>query len=109
MLDLLCIAVITVFVIDLSGFVDTIKRYIWKWLLGDKPYQDYSIKPWTCSLCMTHHICVIYALICGYFSLPIWMYICGLSFLTPQIKGFLMVIKDMLIKAENAIYNILDK
>ena len=109
MLDLVCIAVITVFVLDLSGFVDVIKQRYWKWLFNDKPYREFSVKPFDCSLCMTHHICVIYALCTGIFSLPIWVFICGLSFFTPQIKGVLMVVKNILIKAENAVYNILEK
>lgn len=109
MINLLCIAVITVFVIDLSGFVEGMKQRYWKWLMGNKPYKGFSIKPFDCSLCMTHHICVIYALFAGIFSLPIWLYICGLSFFTPQIKGVLRGISDLMIKAENLFYNILDK
>lgn len=107
--DLICIAVITVFVIDLSGFQDTVKRWIWKWCIKDKPYREYSIKPFDCSMCMTHHICCLFALFSGYFTLPVWLFICMLSFFTGQIKGVLSVVKDMLIKAENKIYDILDR
>jgi hypothetical protein len=32
-----------------------------------------------------------------------------LSFFTPQIKGVLRVVSDMFIKAENKIYDILDR
>ena len=109
LVDILCIASITVFVIDLSGIVDTVKRRIFKWLVKDRPYVEFSLKPFDCSLCMTHHICVIYALICGQFTLPIWLFICCVSFLTKHIKGVFQLFSDMLIKAENKIYDILDK
>lgn len=107
--DIVCIATILVFIIDLSGVVDNVKRVIWKWLIKDRPYQEFRLKPFDCSMCMTHHICVIYALICGQFSLPIWLFICVVAFLTPQIKGVLRLVSDVFIKAENMIYNILDK
>lgn len=109
LINLLCIAAIVVFVIDLSGFVDSVKMRYWKWLFKDKPYREFSLKPFDCSLCMTHHICLLYAIISGSFSLPIWAFICGLSFLTPQIKGLLRLVSDIWIKAENKIYDILDK
>lgn len=107
--DLICIAVITVFVVDLSGFMDTVKRWIWKWLLKDRPYKDFSLKPFDCSLCMTHHICVLFALLSGCFSLPIWMFICVLSLFTGQIRGVLRLVGDLFVKAENKIYDILEK
>lgn len=109
LIDILCIATIIVFIVDLSGFQDTVKRWIWRWLKGDLPYRDFEMRIPFCSMCMTHHICVIYALICGQFTLPIWLFICCVAFLTRQIKGLLQVVSDMLIKAENKIYDILDK
>lgn len=108
LIKLLCIAVIVVFVLDLSGFVDTVKRLIWKWLVKGVPYRDFSLKPFDCSMCMTHHICVLFALVSGFFSLEIWMFICVLSLLTRQIKGVLELVGDVLIKAENKIRYILD-
>lgn len=109
LVDILCIATIIVFIVDLSGFQDTVKRRVWRWLKGDLPYRDFEMRIPFCSLCMTHHICVIYALICGQFTLPIWLFICCVSFLTKHIKGVLQLFSDMLIKAENKIYDILDK
>ena len=45
-LTLFLIAVCTVIVIDLSGFIDTLKHWVWKWAFkGKKEYQDFSLKP----------------------------------------------------------------
>lgn len=107
-LNLLCIAVIVVFIVDISGVVDSIKKGIWKWLVGkDKPYKGFQFKLMDCSLCLTHHICLLFALITGQFSLLVWMYICGLSMLTKVIKGAMVLICDILIKCENKIEDIL--
>lgn len=107
-LDLLCIAVIVIFIIDISGVVDTVKGWIWKWIVGkDKPYKGFQFKPFDCSLCMTHHICLLFALITGQFSLMVWMYICGLAMLSKVIRGALVMVSDILIKAINKIEDIL--
>lgn len=108
LLKLLAITVIVVFIIDLSGFQDTAKRFIWRVLKGkDKPYQDFPMKFPFCSLCMSHHIMVIWALCTGNFNLFIWVAICIISFLSIHIRAFLETISDMLTKAENKINNIL--
>ena len=107
-LNLLCIAVIVVFVVDISGVVDSIKRVIWKWLIKDRPYKEYQFKLLDCSLCLTHHICLLFALLTGQFSLLVWMYICGLSMLTKVIKGLMVLVSDILIKCENKIEDILE-
>ena len=106
-LNLLCIAVIVVFLIDISGIVDTVKGWIWKWIVRDKPYKNFQLKPFDCSLCMTHHICLLFALITGQFSLLIWMYICGLAMMAKVIRGALVLVSDILIKAINKIEDIL--
>lgn len=107
-LDLFCIAVITVFIIDISGIVETVKKRIWRWLEKDIPYQGFQLKPFDCSLCMTHHICLLFALITGQFSLLIWMYICGLSLLSKGIGGALRLISDIVLRVENKIEDILE-
>lgn len=106
-LKLIAIAVIVVYVIDLSGFAETMKRMIWKLLKGNKPYTEFSLKPFDCSLCMSHHIMVIWALCTGNFNLFIWMAICIISFLTIHIRALFEMISDGLTKAENKINNIL--
>lgn len=83
------------------------KRIIWKILKGNKPYQDFSLKPFDCSLCMSHHIMVIWALCTGNFNLFIWMVICIISYFSIHIRAILETISDMLTKAENKINDIL--
>lgn len=107
-LKLIALTAIVCYLVDLSGFVETVKKLIWRKIVGKNiPYKDFPFKPFECSLCMTHHTLVIWALITGNFSVYIYMVICILSFLSSNITGFLRLIKDMLIKAENKIGDIL--
>lgn len=107
-INLLLITICICFIVDLSGFVETVKKWIWRLLKGkDKPYKDFNFKPFDCSLCMSHHCMFIWALCTGNLSLPIYAVICGLSFLSSNITGFMSLIKDLLIKAENKIEDIL--
>lgn len=59
--ELFLIAIVLVFIIDLSGFMSSLKRAISKYLIGI-PRDDYDLKPFGCSLCMTWWVCLIYLL-----------------------------------------------
>lgn len=107
LLNLLAITVIVVFINDLSGFQYTIKKMIWRWLKGNKPFQDFEMKIPFCSLCMSHHCMVIWLLCTGQFSLIMWMVVCLISFNVIHIKALLEIISDVLTKAENKINDIL--
>lgn len=93
--------------IDLSGFLETVKRVIWKWLIKDKPYRDFQLKPFDCSLCMSHHIMLLYVILTGQFSIYIWLLICGLSYMTKHFTALLRLVSDAISKAENKIDDIL--
>ena len=61
LLKLLCIQLICVLIIDISGFIDSVKWGVSKWLTKGKiQTTDYRIKPFDCSLCMTWWSCLIY-------------------------------------------------
>lgn len=94
MINLLIISMMIVYVLDLSGFVDDgIQPFFRKHLGG-----QLKTKPFLCSLCMTHHIGLIYILIVGKFSIAMWGYVCLLSFLTPVWYNLLVGLKEFLLK-----------
>ena len=106
-LFLLCL--ITVNLVDLSGFITTVKHWIWKWVFkGKREYRDFDFRPFECSYCMTHHLCVIYALIVGAFTLEVYLYILILAFLTPIFKDILTLIKDVMTKIIDELYRVLN-
>lgn len=109
-LELLALSAIVIFIVDLSGIQYTVKKLIWRWVFGKhKPFQDFEMKIPFCSLCMVHHTLLIY-LLCTH-SFTIWNYaiVCGLSFLSSNIAGLMRLVKDLLIKTENKLYDILFK
>lgn len=107
MLNLLLITCLVVFVIDLSGFIDSVKYAIWKkWIkVGD--YHSLSLKPITCSLCSSWWLGLIYLLISHQFTLPLIAFQALLSFLTPVIGDMIIWVKDMLTTLINLLYKLI--
>ena len=102
--NILLITLIVVHLIDLSGFIQTIKRTILK-LLG-RPPQDFSLKPFDCSYCMTHHVSVIYLLCINQFTLINYVIVLSLAFMTPVIKDLMIYLKDLLTAFVDWLYRI---
>ena len=93
---LLLIQVCLVLIMDLSGFVDEMKKRLWTWMYPTRPYKAYSFKPWDCSLCMTHHIGLLYLIIWGKWSLMTYAALLALALLTTTTKNLIILIKDAL-------------
>lgn len=97
-IDLILIQLIIVFIIDLSGAVDSIKLFISKILTKGKiQTTNFDLKPFTCSLCSTWWIGLIYLLVCHSFTIPYIALVALLSFLTPLSSSILLLIKDLAI------------
>lgn len=97
-INLLLIWFIVVYVIDLSGIVDSIKVLISKYLTKSKiSTTSFSLAPFDCSLCMTHHMGLIY-LICTDFSFTYYALTCLLSFLSLPLSKLLFNIRDSINK-----------
>lgn len=107
-LALLLIAVILVNLVDLSGFVDTVKHWIWRWLHGNKPYVDFDFRPFECSYCMTHWCGLLYMVIVGDITLFNYAYLLFLCFLTPVIKDVIVLVRDFLSDVIEGIYRTLN-
>ena len=102
-IDLLLIAVITIYIVDLSGFTESWKSALAKLL---KAKELKPIRPFDCSLCMTWWVCIIYALCTGSFSLPVLAYIAALSFLSIPIGQFCIFIKEGVTSLLNKLMNL---
>ena len=97
-IDLILIQLIIVFIIDLSGAVESFKLFISKILTkGRIQTTNFDLKPFTCSLCSTWWIGLIYLLICHSFTIPYIALVALLSYLTPLSSSILLLIKDLTI------------
>ena len=92
-LQLLLVAAVTIYIVDLSGFTDS-----WRSALARRMHINETnlrpLKPFDCSLCMTWWVCLIYALIEGQLSLPVIAYSALLSFLSLPIGQALLFIRE---------------
>ena len=94
--DLFSILIISVLVIDISGFVHSIKAAIGKFL-GISP-NSFRIKPFDCSFCMTFWVSMIYLLVVGRFTLLNIAIVLLLCCLTTPLKNLVMSVRDKLTK-----------
>lgn len=106
-LVLILLTLVVVNIVDISGFVDTVKRWIWKWLKPNSPYRDFDFRPWSCSYCMSHHVGLLYLIISGEFTLPLYVFLLFLAFITPVLVMALHMVYDCLVSIINAIYRLL--
>lgn len=106
-INLLLITIITVNIIDLSGIITHLKKIICKSL--NRPQQDFSIKPFDCSYCMTHWIGLIYLIITSQFSLFAYAILLLFCFMTPVIKDLMIWFKDLMTTLVDKLYFILKR
>lgn len=90
-IELVLIAAITIYIVDLSGFTEAWRTALIKAL---KAKDLKPIRPFDCSLCMTWWVCIVYALCTKSFSLPVLAYIAALSFLSIPIGQVFIFIKE---------------
>lgn len=110
MINLFILTCIIVFIIDLSGFVDEIvKRLYDKYIkVGDYHTLIPKLKPFTCSLCLSFWVGLIYLLVTSQFTIMMIGYVCLLAFLSPIIGDIFILLKDILNKIINIIYKLID-
>ena len=89
-IDLFEITIIVVIIVDISGFIDSIKTLIGK-VLG---INNVKLKPLDCSFCLNFWVSLIYLLITNELSITAVMVTLLLSTMTPIIKDAIYLIRD---------------
>lgn len=97
-LDLFLITIIICFIIDISGIIESIEWWLSKWLKVPCKIP----KPFSCSLCMTFWIGLIYISILD-FSLINLLFVSVFAALAEEITGFIKIIKYLLNKVRDEI------
>lgn len=109
-LNLLFIQLICVLIIDISGFVDSVKWGISKFLTNGKiPTTDYRLRPFDCSLCMCWWSGLIYLLCIKEVSLLLLAYVLFLAIMTPVVKEIIVLLRDICIFIITKIYDLIEK
>lgn len=102
---LACIAFVVVFIVDISGVVDSIKSALSSWL-GHGTVK--RLKPFDCSLCMTFWSGLIYLAASGRFSLMGAAVVCLLAYLTPAIKELLSLLMEVIMYIFRIVYKVIE-
>ena len=104
-MELLLIAICVVILVDLSGFIETIKHWIWDFTYKKKrEYRDFDFRPFSCSFCMTHWVGLAYLLF-THITLLDYTYLLFLCVMTPVIKDILMLVRAFCNKIIDAFYD----
>lgn len=100
-LELFELAVIVIIVVDISGFIDSIKTLIGKAL----HINNVKLKPLDCSFCLNFWLSLAYLLITNELTITAVMVTLLLSTMTPIIKDAIYLIRDLLGKIISKAYN----
>lgn len=93
---LIFIQIALVMLIDISGFIDFVKKKIWERTYPGHAYRDFEFKPFGCSFCMTHHIGLLYLIFAGKFTLMLYVLLLLLAYFTTTTKNILILVKDFI-------------
>ena len=93
-INLLLLAFVITWVVDCSGFSDTLLGWASKFTAryGLPPVR--SLRPFTCSLCATWWGCLIFSLVVGQFSLPVLAYCAALAGLSKTLTKVFIFISE---------------
>lgn len=91
-IDLFEITIIVVIIVDISGFIDSIKTLIGKVL----HINNVKLKPLDCSLCMTFWVSMAYLIYANELSITTLMFSLLISVMTPVIQDLIYLIRDIL-------------
>ena len=110
LINLILIAAIVVFIVDISGAVDSLKSGL-KWILtkGKMKDSDYRLKPFDCSLCQIFWCGIIYLLVIGEFTLPYFAFVCLLACFSGIIKNSILLVEDIITTIIQLIYKLIEK
>lgn len=98
-LKLLLIQFIVVFIVDISGFIDTVKEKLSKLLTNNRiATTNYRIRPFDCSLCANFWTSLIYLLVTNQFTLQYIAFICLMSGTTILTKDIFFTLSDCITK-----------
>ena len=109
--NIILLAIIIVFIVDLSGSIEHLVKPIVKHFLHIPPHKDINLPLIECSLCVTWWTGLIYICIVSITNsftfnqfLILVSVLALVSFLTPVLKDLLVLVKDLIIRFIEVFY-----
>lgn len=91
--NLLLITAVVVYVVDLSGFTQSWLGWLSRLLGG--PVK--SFRPFSCSLCMTWWVTLLYCILRGELTIPLVAYCAALSFFSITVNQLFIFLRESLL------------
>lgn len=104
MLNMLMLTATIEFIVELSGFTDSWKGWLSRWL-GVKVGR---VRPFDCGLCSVLWGNIIYLLCNHSLTIPYFAFACVLAAFSSQIGQFINLLRYVVETAINGIYKLLD-
>ena len=101
--DLLLLALLTIYAVDVSGFTQGWRDLLARWL---KVKELRPLPPFDCGKCATWWTCVIYALCTYNATLPVFAYCAALSLVSQPVALAMNVVRELLNAAVRALYSL---
>ena len=95
--ELILVALITIYVVDLSGFTDTWLKFISAY----KGRKITELKPFSCSLCMVWWVCLAYLVTTSQLTLSLVAFTALLSFLSIPMGQILVLLREVMLYIVN--------
>lgn len=92
-IDILLVASVTIYIVDLSGFTDSWRSALAR-LLKISESALRPIKPFDCGKCMTWWVCLIYIICVGKVTLAYIAFIAFLSHMSQPIGQLLVLLRE---------------
>lgn len=105
-LEIFILALVTIYIVDLSGFTNSWKHGLAKWLKVSVDRLR-TLKPFDCGQCMTWWVCNIYAVCIGAWNLYTMAFIALLAFLSVPIGSILIFMREGLNSLSNKLMDLL--
>jgi hypothetical protein len=92
--ELLLLALVVIYVVDLSGFSDTLLRWVNRWLRRYHYGPVENLRPFTCSLCMVWWCGLLWCIYRNNFTLPAVAYCAALSAFSFTLSTLVVFIRE---------------
>lgn len=102
-IDLILVAFITIYIVDLSGFTDSWRAALAK-ALHVKELKP--LPPFDCSLCMVWWVCLAFLLISAKLSIPMVAFSALLSLMSVPFGQLLILLREGFIKLVNKLMEV---
>jgi hypothetical protein len=101
LIKLLFLTLIVVFIIDISGIIESIENFLSKLLKGKVRIK----KPFSCSLCMTWWLGLVYIIYFNHFTLINICAVALFAYLSSVISSILIFLRELMLSIIGKLYD----